>query len=231
MTFDNILGILAVIFFVVVPLITSVTKGREKRGDQPNQPGGRNWQGGQTTSQEQDPAGAGRPQQSQSGQPQVQQSRPAAEDSLEARLREARRRIEEALSDPQAQTGSGTQARPAQQQPAARGGTVASPLSQAGADRRPAPTPPRPTPQPRPAPVRKRRPQGRSADMGVSEDLQITRLSKPSPYTRGRTSRRSDSGGLNSASGVINGIIWHQILSEPPSKRFFRRRTSRLRSP
>lgn len=122
------------------------------------------------------------------------------EDDLLRRIEEARRRILEA-------TGQ----QPEQRQPAAP-----------PAARRPEP-PLASTKSTQAAAERTRR-----LREGSSAGLQVTKLAKRETYTdaRGRLSGSA----LLSRKGVLNGLVWHQILSEPPYRRAGRRPQSRLRS-
>lgn len=224
MSFDAILGLLAVVFFVVLPLISNASKRK------PPEQGG---------------PGTGVPG---AGGPQPGAGQGEAEPQLAgwaAKLEEARRRIEAELSDAEAN------ARPAQTRPA----PVPPRTGPAGAPQRatlrqapqvqPAHAPGRTSPaQPaQPARIRQSAQATQAArvrqaaqrsqpltDMTVaSEELQVTRLGRPGTYNDAHSARNLPA--LTSRESVLNGIIWHQILSEPPSKTRSRRQTSRLRSP
>ena len=58
---------------------------------------------------------------------------------------------------------------------------------------------------------------------------QVTKADPAKTYNAGRRKAAADS--LFSKQSVLNGLIWHQVLSEPPHRRGARRQISRLRSP
>src|SRR5690625_1490734 len=122
------------------------------------------------------------------------------EDDLMRRIEEARRRILEA-------TGQQPEQRPPAAKPAARPPELplaSSKSAQAAAERT------------------------RRLREGSSAELQVTKLAKRETYTDGRG--RLSGSALLSQKGVLNGLVWHQILSEPPYRRAGRRPQSRLRS-
>lgn len=217
MSFEAIISLILFLLFVIVPALS----GNRKK---PDPKAGR----------QQPPAGQDRPGQAQRTGPQAE--RPAGEaDSWEARLRDARRRIEEAMGETSMEVPRQSPA-PASGQPAATPAVrPARPLTTAG------PTPiaghPQRTEQQRA--VRMAQQNARDSQRAAAErtrrlresgstELQVTRLDSPRPYTGRR--RREGATGLFSQESLQNGLIWHQVLSEPPHKRG-RRRTSRLRSP
>jgi hypothetical protein len=217
MSFDAVLGLLAVVFFVVLPLISNASKRK------PPEQGG---------------PGAGGPQ------PGAPAPGEAAEQPTgwAAKLEEARRRIEAELSEAEA-AARPARARPVTAPPAQSPQSQRATLRQAPRQAAQAGRPPvRSGPS---QPTRIRQPaqatqaarvrqaaQGAEspADMSVaSEELQVTRLDRPGTYNDAHSARKLPA--LTSRDSVLNGIIWHQILSEPPSRKRIRRQTSRPRSP
>jgi hypothetical protein len=213
MSFDAILGLLAVIFFVVLPLISNAGKRKPPEGEQeagvPGSP--------------RRPTVAGEPEPQPGG--------------WAAKLEEARRRIEAELAEPAATTTTTRQAAPARPQPLPGPVRSADAGSQRGAQRRPPAARPRPGQPPqlippapaRPRPARSSMPEGQPENGGVSDELQITRLGRGGTYNDAHSARTLPD--FSSRNSVLNGIIWHQILSEPPHRRRAGRLTSRLRSP
>ncbi|HLR46357.1 MAG TPA: hypothetical protein VK092_04300, partial [Deinococcales bacterium] len=59
-------------------------------------------------------------------------------------------------------------------------------------------------------------------------ELQVTRLPRRETYTGRRRSITASS--LLTRDSVLKGLVWHQILSEPPHRRAGRRQQSRPRS-
>lgn len=212
MNLDGILGILAVIFFVVLPIFSSIAEAR-KKNEQAGKP--------------QDPAGGPAP------------ARPPAESrdpgfDLDEAMAEARRRIQA-----QTQAERGTPVRPVAQTPAApRGATVMTTTisgqripggqPQQSIDWQASPAPPRPAPprqRTRAAP-REQRQSARTGAAEIAADLQVTRLPARKPYTE--RAQKVAGPGLTGRAAVLNGLIWHQVLSERPMARRYRRRASRL---
>lgn len=257
---DGIFGLLAVLFFVIIPLISSISKeAKKKAADE---------------AARQAPA---RPA------PATQQGagRPAAGSSdaelLRQRLEEARKRIEASLGPSGGQrTSTSTAAQPTLVTPgqvqastaaAPAGGTSGAPTGpvifsggsvagsrtpgtvggapsqgwqQTGIDWQQAAIHEEAESQRRARELQEqrrkreqaaRRPEGlaqHAAALEVGEDLQITRLPRPNAYTDRRSGSDFKLGFSRDA--VLNGMIWHQILSEPPHARRNGRKTSRLRS-
>lgn len=183
------------------------------------------------------------------GQPppdtQVQTQRAAGADDWLEKLEEARRRIAEALGEETA----GQQKVPV---PAAPGPRVRQTQAKT-VPGRPAPATAR-SAGPAPAAtgidwqqVTTRPPTEHSAAAAAARDraaaertrrlreastasaVQVTAAGRKGPYTAGRRKRQASD--LFGSDSVLNGYIWHQILSEPPHRRGNRRKVSRLRSP
>jgi hypothetical protein len=206
MSFDAILGLLAVIFFVVLPLISNASKRKPPETGQGTGP----------------PGTAPRPAEGD-GEPEPQLT------GWAAKLEEARRRIEAELAEPEASTRQ-----PAgQPRPHPQAGPV-TPLRPAPASR-PAARQPRSEPAgrraatPRPRPAAAVTHAAATAAEETSEELQITRLGRRGTYNDAHSARELPA--FTSRESVLNGIIWHQILSEPPYRRRAGRLPSRLRSP
>lgn len=234
MSFDTLLWLGLTLLFVIAPLFGNRGKQQDPK-QQPRQPGQR----------------PGAPP--ATGQPRTRSAPPAAtqeqQGGWEGRLEEARRRIEAALAEesaqlPPQQTQRQAPAAAPARQPAR--GTLTSrtvsgtPMSQAKGRQPTAARPARPTPQARTRPPARRTPPpsrtasaastqasiDRARRLKASENEsapQVTRKERRPTYTGRR--RRLDDRGLFDAKSVVNGIIWHQILSEPPHKRGNRRRT------
>src|SRR5690625_57889 len=184
MSFEAIISLILFLLFVIVPAFS----GKGKEGEKPQTPGRPKPRTGGEADRRSRPA--------QTAQPSARSSAASTDDdSLERRLREARRRIEEAMGE------THTELPP---QPAAPAPARAE---------RPRPLTSRPARQPR---------------KGVDTGPQVTTQTGSQSYTGRR--RPVSAGQLLSVEGLHNGLIWHQILSEPPHRRG-RRRISRLRSP
>lgn len=202
MSFDTLLWLGLTLLFVIAPLFSNRGKKPDQE-QQPRQPGQR----------------PGAPP--ASGQPRTRSAAPDGtqeqQGGWESRLEEARRRIEAALAEESAQlppqrSAQPTPAAPAQQRPSA---------AQA---RKPASRPPPPSRSTSAA--SKQASIDRARRLRESESAsapQVTRPNARPTYTVRR--RRADAGGLFETKSVVNGIIWHQILSEPRHKRGHRRRT------
>lgn len=148
-------------------------------------------------------------------QPGGREAAAGGSDELTRKMEEARRRIEQALS--------GTE--PAAPRPAPRPAAPPAGTPQQVA-RRATPLPRRPdmaAASARAAAERTRLLRERSA-----AELQVTKLPKRQTYTGARGSVTA--GSLLGRDSILRGLIWHQILSEPPHRRSFRRQQSRLRS-
>lgn len=170
------------------------------------------------------------------------QQRTAGADDWQAKLEEARRRIAEALGEDTVQQPPPTKAprspapaRPVQSRSVAGRPQPAPARAPTGIDWQQVTTRP-PTEHSaaaaaarnRAAAERTRRLREASTASTTSE-LQVTAASRRGPYTAGRRKRQASD--LFSSDSVLNGYIWHQILSEPPHRRGNRRKVSRLRSP
>lgn len=230
MSFDTLLWLGLTLLFVIAPLFGN--KGKKPDQNQPRQPGQR----------------PGAPP--ASGQPRTRSAAPAdgkeQQGGWESRLEEARRRIEGALAEESAQQtqrqNQPTPAVPARQQtrhtltPRTVSGT---PMSQAKGRQSAARPAARPSPQQASRPAQRTPPPSRSASAASNQasidrarrlrasesesEPQVTRSARRPTYTVRR--RKLAAGGMFDTKSVVNGIIWHQILSEPRHKRGNRRRT------
>lgn len=194
MSFDALLSLLAVIFFIVLPLISNANK-RRAQGSKPKPPPG--------PAQSPQPPAAGEPP-----------------SGWLARLEEARQRVEAEFEAGSASTEARTTTATAVPRPVPTARPMPA-VPQARTDRTP--------PVPRVRPQRAARADASPAFAERSDDLQITRLGTGPAYNNGRSARSAST--LTSRSSVLNGIIWHQILSEPLYLQRTGRKTSRLRSP
>jgi hypothetical protein len=182
MSFDALLTIIFILFFVIGPLLRRMSGGGQPQRRTP----------------------PGRPS---SGRP-AADSRSEPEGPLSRRLEEARRRVQEAMGEHEAGPSE------ARRRPA---GQPAREL-----DWQPAPTP-----LPASIPAERQPPQQRAAaTQPVSPTLSAERRRQARPPAKLRLGRRPST----SKDGIVNGVIWHEILSEPVSRRGIRRQTSRLRS-
>lgn len=230
MSFDTLLWLGLTLLFVIAPLFSNRGKKPDQE-QQPRQPGQR----------------PGAPP--ASGQPRTRSAAPDGtqeqQGGWESRLEEARRRIEAALAEESAQlppqrSAQPTPAAPAQQRPSAvlTPRTVSGTPMRQAKGRQPAARPVRPAAQARkpasrpPPPSRSTSAASKQASIDRARRLresesasapQVTRPNARPTYTVRR--RRADAGGLFETKSVVNGIIWHQILSEPRHKRGHRRRT------
>lgn len=249
MSIDDLITLLLVILFVVVPLLRGVLgrlsgAGRsEAEGDEqgPARPAdtrpGRRQMGGERA----DTGGA-----SAGGDARGSGPEPASE--LQRRIEEARRRVREA------QEGAG---RAERREPEASRAPSAGPAAEegrraasAGGGGRQAPQAPQPPSGPR-SPAPSGGFLGREGTAistagtaggflgreGISPSASVVRKSAPVPSlrrTRGRKGARLSRDRVVSLAGddIVRGIVWHQILSEPKSARWRRRRKpSARRSP
>lgn len=226
MSFEAIISLILFLLFVIVPAFS----GKGKEGEKPQTPGRPKPRSGGEADRRSRPA--------QTAQPSARPSAASADDdSLERRLREARRRIEEAMGE----THSELPPQPAAPAPA-RAERPRSLTSRPAKTLTRRPATPGPAPattaavREQPAAVAARRQRERAAAerrsrqprKGADTGPQVTTQTGSQSYTGRR--RPVSAGQLLSVEGLHNGLIWHQILSEPPHRRG-RRRISRLRSP
>lgn len=208
MSFDLLATILFLLFFVVGPLL-------RRAGGQRRQP----------------PGGGGRPSGRQSAERAGPPQEPAGSDEggpLSRRLEEARRRVLEAMGESEQQTRGSTTGH--------QGGRPVSaplvPATKAAVDSASGKSPKldwqasakavEPFIAPRPRPRHRT-----SADDGPAvTKLSAKRRTSARPAAKIRVERRP----ALDEDGIINGMIWHEILSEPVSRRGTRRVRSRLRS-
>ncbi|MEX2542617.1 MAG: hypothetical protein WD314_12450 [Trueperaceae bacterium] len=188
MSFDALLSIIFILFFVVGPLLRRFSG----RGQSTRQPPQR------------------RPQAGQEARP-PREATAEGEGPLSRRLEEARRRVQEAMGD---------QVEPhlESKRSAADSRSTASTREldwQASAKVVPAFL----TPTARPASRRKADTAAESAALRKDR----SRVRQPAKLRLGRRPALDDN-------GILNGVIWHEILSEPVSRRGTRRQPSRLRS-
>jgi hypothetical protein len=180
MSFDALLTIVFILLFVVGPLVRRL-------------------------------GGGGRQQRPPTGRPapdRPTQAAPAEEEGpLARRLEEARRRVQEAMSE---------------REPPRRTPEEAARPTGRRLDWQPAPVQvPSFIPAQRP-PIRKRSPTTEPGASALPSERRPTdRQAAKLPVGRKPALNRD---------GIVNGVIWHEILSEPVSRRGIRRQTSRLRS-
>ncbi len=216
MSFEAVISLILFLLFVVVPLF-----GNKKKPDETGKPGTKPQQapGQQPRTRSVQQQGTAPRQASTSGQG----------ESWEDKLRDARRRIEEAM---------GETVMEAPRQPAPEVQAPRPPVSRAATsipgrqtgrgNERTARPPQDQAVQSRMKRERSTAERRRKLREASSTEMQVTRLDSAGPYTGRR--RRSGASSLFSPESLQNGLIWHQVLSEPPHRRG-RRRTSRLRSP
>lgn len=228
MSFEALISLILFLLFVVVPLF-----GNKKKPDESGKPGSKPRQ---VPGQQPRTRSAQQPQQQQTAQASPSDS--GRGDSWEDKLREARRRIEEAMGEtvmempghqtPRAQTETAPVARPAKPL-VSRSATTISGKTVGGPQRT---LPQAQTRTAAPVSMNRERESGeRTSQLRKTADStepQVTRPDGRPTYTGRR--RRTGASGLFTTESLQNGLIWHQVLSEPPHRRG-RRRTSRLRSP
>lgn len=195
MSFDALLSLLFILLFVVGPLLRRISGSKQKPPP--------------TTGRRPPP-----PVQTESGGERAEGGGP-----LESRLEEARRRVLEAMGDPESSRGEA-------------GGQMATPSSQPPPEReldwQASAKPVQPFLLTREQAERQR-------------EAAAARVVGPAPAETDVTTRRRRrerqpikmrSGRLPALdrNGVLGGMIWHEILSEPVSERGTRRAKSRLRS-
>ena len=215
MSFDLIATILFVLLFVVGPLLQR--RGRDAGQGRPQ---GRGQGGGPGRGQA--PGQEGKPPPPADTRASTRQGElprtgaDEAEGPLSQRLEEARRRVLEAMGEQQESGRQKTaQARPQQRQeldwqdPALNWQEVVKPVDSFIA--RPA----------KPSTLR-----GASGEVISAPPLRTERRRKARPPAK----LAVGSAFGTSAESIMNGFIWHEILSEPVSKRGTRRQPSRLRS-
>ena len=211
MSFDLLATILFILFFVVGPLL-------RRAGGQRRQPPGRGGRKSNTRSTER----AGLP-------PEAAGSDEAG--PLSKRLEEARRRVLEAMGESEEQTRGSTTAQQGKStvsgmpSPAAASAKAAVDSARDKSrklDWQASPEAVKPFIAPR------ARPRDRTTgdDSPAVVKLRSKRRTSARPTAKIRDERRP----ALDEDGIINGMIWHEILSDPVSKRGTRRQTSRLRS-
>lgn len=189
MTFDALLTIVFILFFVVGPLL-------------------RRLGGGQQPPQERGGQGSPRPR------PEAQEAG-EVEGPLARRLEEARKRVLEAMGEGD-QPGPESTPEPPRQQPA--------------------PRPPKRQPEldwqsvsgPTESFIQRRERKVRSEKPAVTRGQGALRKTRDAARAPARL--RAERGFAIHRRGIVNGMIWHEILGEPVAKRGTRRQTSRLRS-
>ena len=191
MSLDDLIGLLVFLVFIGGPVLNGLLKRRNGSPAEPDRIPGR----------ERRPAA-----------PAVEQEVPrradadvsGAEDDLQRRLEEARRRVRETLVGRDAEGTAPTRSPDRPPAPSPTPPPLAPPR------RAPAPEPaslPRTQFRPNPAPLRPER--------------------RPPPARRARLGRDALLG--LAPDDILAGLIWHEVLSDPPSKRRIRRPSSRRR--
>ncbi len=206
MSFDDLIRIFLILFFVVIPIMRAISRNQQK----PPAPG----------RPQQPPAGRQTPQAGPLPKGETSTPVSTAEAEFQKKLDEARRRVQEATGSRQAST------QPVPSQPASQ--SMRPPPTQTQA--RPAfpqAAPPSQAPPPPTQPAMQARPQQSATDfpkmsdpLEVSKPLEIQRRPKTKKTQVIKPEMQATF--VVNEETVLQGIIWNQILSEPRAKRSWR---------
>lgn len=230
MSLDDLITLLLVVLFVGLPIAQRVlgrftgsqrpgTGEAERTRGERSEADGRRTADGRTSDRTAESQRSTGRQAAEAGE---RQEASGGASELERRIAEARRKVQEAREGPSAQTNRG-------------GGSTPAPGSQSST---------RPLVAARPAPQAFLGREGGSSDgpqvggfLG-REGVRAEPRKRTAPLQVAKRTRKPRRGStLSKARGVVslsrgdifNGIVWHQILSEPVSARYARRKPSRVR--